>query len=311
VLIRNEINSSCAFYCTAGYARFSVWYSSSATPTYWNDGVDDKVGGGAVSTLRTYYEGMISTRLAVPSPLEMDLDIDYGDRGDTVSVSVHIVAVDTISCTSLRVRTCVVEDDIFQSGYGGGHYYDQVLRDYFCPTAPHHAGTPITISLGDTVIHTDEFVMDPTWDPGNCRVVAFVQNGVGVPPPEIEREVIQAVQAPVLTPPPAEVTDLTITLVQDDLRLEWSPVTADTGGGPITIDHYQVYRDTLGFFDPGSDPFLATADTVFTDTTGVVGDHGRQYYYAVTAVASEKESAFSTIVGEFDGHMANTGKLLK
>jgi hypothetical protein len=226
----------------------------------------------------------------------MSLGIDYGARGDTGTVHVKIVATDTIPYTSLRVRTCIVEDGLSYSGRN----YSQVLRGYFCPTAPAHAGTPITISEGDTVIHSDDFIMDPAWVAENCRVVAFVQNGVGVPPPEIERENIQAVQAPVVILPPAEVSNLTAVLAKDDLLLEWAPVTADAGGGPLVIDHYQIYRDTLGFFGPGSDPFITTTDTFFTDTTGVVGDLARHYYYAVTAVAPEGESGVSGEVGEFD-----------
>ena len=75
----------------------------------------------------------------------------------------------------------------------------------------------------------------------------------------------------------------------------------DEGGLPLTVDHYVVYRDTLvGFFGPGSDPFDTTADTFYTDDTGVVGDSGINYYYAVTAVLGAKESDFSGAVGEFD-----------
>jgi hypothetical protein len=262
------------------------------------DGIDDYIGAGSIAWTWGQYKGMISSRRAVSSPLEMDLEIDYGERGDTVAVAVHIAAVDTTPYTSLRVRTCVVEDDLYQSG----RTYDQILRDYFAPSAPHHAGTPITIAMGDTIVHTDEFVMDPGWDAGKCRVVAYVQNGVGVPPPEIEREAIQAVQAPLIKPLPAAVTGLTVTLMSDDLLLEWEPVTTDTEGGPIAIDHYQVYRDTLGFFGPGSDPFLTTTDTVLTDTTGVVGGLDRHYYYAVTAVAGSDESEISGEAGEFDRH---------
>jgi hypothetical protein len=192
-----------------------------------------------------------------------------------------------------------VEDDLYQSG----KYYDQMLRDYFAPTAPHHAGTPITISLGDTVTHSDEFVMDPGWDASKCRVVAFVQNGVGVPPPEIEREVIQAVQAPLIRPLPAAVTGLTATLMADDVQLDWGPVTTNTEGGPLAIDHYQIYRDTLGFFGPGSDPFLTITDTTITDTTGVVGDTAKHYYYAVTAVSGSDESEVTGEAGEFDRYL--------
>ena len=284
------------FYTTSGNGR-KVWYGVKYTPTFYGGGVDTIIGNqGGVNPCWAAYKNSITARRAIPSPLEMDLEIDYGARGDTGTVAVQIVATDTIPYTSLRVRTCIVEDGLSYMGKN----YNQMLRGYFCPTAPAHAGTPITISLGDTIVHSDEFVMDPGWDPENCRVVAFVQNGVGVPPPEIEREAIQAVQAPLIKPLPAAVTGLTVALMSDDLLLEWEPVTTDTEGGPMAIDYYQVYRDTLGFFGPGSDPFLTTTDTTLIDTTGVVGDLIRHYYYAVTAVAGEDESETSGEVGEFD-----------
>ena len=287
------------FYTTSGYGRF-VWYGGQYTPTFEGDGIDEIIGNqGGIAACWAAYKGSISARLPVSTPLEMSLEVNYGAHGDSGTVRVEIVATDTIPYTSLRVRTCIVEDGLSY----GGKAYNQMLRGYFCPTAPSHAGTPISISEGDTVIHTDEFVMDPSWVPENCRIVAFVQNGVGVPPPEIEREMIQAIQEPLVKQPPAEVAGLTATLMADDLLLEWEPVTTDTEGAPMTIDHYQIYRDTLGFFGPGSDPFLTTADTFCVDTTGVVGDPDVHYYYAVTAVAGADESDVSGEAGEFDRYL--------
>ena len=258
-------------------------------------------GAGTVAVTWAVYKSWIATRLPIESPLEMSMDVSYGARSDTGTVVVQIVATDTIPYTGLRVRTCIVEDGLSYSGKD----YNQILRAYFGPTSPYHLGTPITISEGDTIVHTDEFVLSGSWVPENCRVVAFVQNDAGVPPPQIEREAIQAVQEWVVKPMPAAVTGLNVTLMADDLLLEWEPVTTDTRGDPITIDHYQVYRDTLEFFGPGSDPFLTTTDTMLIDTTGVVGDLGTHYYYTVTAVAGADESEASAEVGEFDRYLSN------
>jgi hypothetical protein len=103
--------------------------------------------------------------------------------------------------------------------------------------------------------------------------------------------------------PPEEVDDLFITLMGSDLMLQWSPVNADTNGQPIAIDYYAVFRCSLDFFGPGSDPFMTTVDTFFVDDTGVVGDTTNQYYYCVTAVSGAKESDKSLVVGEFDCHI--------
>jgi hypothetical protein len=104
----------------------------------------------------------------------------------------------------------------------------------------------------------------------------------------------------VISPAPAAVADLTVTLSDDDLVLSWTPVDQDTQGGPLTVDHYLVYRDTLAFREPGSDPFQTTADTFWVDDTGVVGDTGTHYFYWITAVSGTKESTDSPGGGEID-----------
>jgi agmatine/peptidylarginine deiminase len=104
---------------------------------------------------------------------------------------------------------------------------------------------------------------------------------------------------------PVPVADLKIDLSGDDLALSWSPVTIDGYGNPITVDHYYIYRDTVGFFGPGSVPFDSTAATSYLDGSGVTGDIGTNYYYAVTAVSGTKESILSGICGEFDRAVEN------
>ena len=100
--------------------------------------------------------------------------------------------------------------------------------------------------------------------------------------------------------PPEVVDDLSITLMGPDLLLQWAPVNTDTNGLPITIDYYAVFRCSLDFFGPGSDPFMTTVDTFFVDDTGVKGSTEIQYFYSVKAVAGATESKFSDTVGEFD-----------
>ena len=102
---------------------------------------------------------------------------------------------------------------------------------------------------------------------------------------------------------PVPISDLTVTLSGEDLRLEWSAVTTDGFGGPIVVDRYCIYRDTMTYFDPGSEPFDSTVALFYVDGSGVVGDTGRNYYYAVTAVCGVKESGFSNLVGEFDRNL--------
>jgi hypothetical protein len=267
------------------------------TPTIWVDGIDSTWGSYSVSWWLTIFRGMVDARLPVPSPLELDLQVEYGARGDTGTAYVEIVATDTIPFTQLRWYLNIVEDDLTQ----GVRHYDQILRDYVLG----YNGTALTISEGDTVDVSKEFVMDPGWEEEKCRVVVFVQNGKLAPAGERKREVLQAIQGPLLQPVPGQVVDVTITKSSENLLLQWSPVVTDSNGNPIVVDLYRIFRDTVAFFDPGSNPFDSTPETLFMDTTGAVGDTLIHYYYGVTAVSGTKESGLSKGVGEFDRPLTN------
>jgi hypothetical protein len=304
-LIRNEITSGCSqTYNAKGRAKF-FWYPQTGdppahyTPTVWFDGVSDQTGVWTdISYTQSVYRDSVNSRRAIPSPIELSMDVDYGAHGDTGTVHVQVVATDTVPHAKLHVRIALVEDSLFQSG----DRYDQVLRDYL----PTYIGYLFsTISEGDTIEHSEDFVVDPDWDVNKMRVVAFVQNGKDTP---LEYEVLQALQEPipVFVPVPQKVTGLTVALVESDLMLNWAPVEADTSGNPITVDNYQVYRDTIDSL-PAPEIVRTTSDTFFVDDSGVVGDTGTQYYYAVTAVLGSKESDYSAAAGEFDRYVA-TGK---
>ena len=106
-------------------------------------------------------------------------------------------------------------------------------------------------------------------------------------------------------PPPAGIGDLTVSVAAEDLVLMWPPVTVDTSGAPLAVDLYRIYRDTVAGFEPGSAPFDSTLDTSYVDTSGVVGETGTQYFYAVTAVDGGRESVPSEQVGEFDREVSS------
>jgi len=254
-------------------------------PTLWVGGRDEQTSAdGDVIRQWGAYKDMVSARRAIPSPLVMDLSVQYGDRGDTARAVIEVIAEDSIAFNDLHLRLAVLE-----SGLNYKDPYNQVLRDYF----PDIDGIYFTIALGDTFTHVQDFIWDEVWLPSGGRVAAFVQD-------DENRDVLQAVQAPLLAPVPGRPEDLTITLSGSDVRLDWSPVFADTAGSPLTVDHYHVYRDTVAGFDPFPDPLAMTGETFFVDDSGVVGDPGRQHFYRVTAVAGTKESTCSAGVGEFD-----------
>jgi hypothetical protein len=266
-------------------------------PTVWFDGVEEVTDtpfffdfDDAVDSTRTLYREKIEARRALDAPLTIGLAVDFSAKGDSGAVQIEVIAVDTIAFQGLTLRLAVIE-----SGVSSGMMTkDQALRDYL----PDVAGIPLTIAQGDTFTHQQPFVIQAGWQADDCRLVAFVQD-------DTTREVLQAVQAPVITPAPAAVSDLIVTLSGDDLLLDWTPVNQDTQGHPLTVDHYLVYRDTLAFRDPGAGPFQTAADTFLVDDTGAVGDLDRHYFYWVTAVSGTKESADSPGGGEFDRQLVS------
>jgi hypothetical protein len=157
-------------------------------PTVWFNGIDEQTGIWAdISYTQSVYTSKISAIQPLPSPLVMDLQVKYGDRADTGTVHVEVVATEQILYTDLHLRLALIESDIQY----GGKVYNQVLRDYL----PHQDGLFLTIAQGDTFTHSEEFVIQPGWDAASCDIVAFVQN-------DTERMVLQSVQSRVFIPTP-------------------------------------------------------------------------------------------------------------
>jgi hypothetical protein len=106
--------------------------------------------------------------------------------------------------------------------------------------------------------------------------------------------------------PPEGIDDLAVSLTpQGDLLLAWSAVTQDTTGAPETLDHYEVYRDTDAYLDPGGGLTpLATVPagtTSYTDQTSGAGQPGLDHFYCVIAVdQADNRSTVSNRVGEID-----------
>jgi hypothetical protein len=255
------------------------------SPTLWVDGRDQRTSADA-DVIRQWgdYKNMISARRAIPSPLVMDLTVSYGDRGDTASANIQVIAEDSLAFNDLHLRLAVTESGLLYKGA-----FHQVLRDY----VPDISGTYFTLAQGDTFTHIQDFIWDEMWITANCRLVSFVQD-------DENGNVLQAVQTPMAPPQPEQPGGLAVTLAGADLRLDWAAVLSDTSGIPLSIDHYQVYRNTSVPFDPAADPLITTTELFFLDDSGVVGDPGEQFFYWVTAVAGLKESEPSGGVGEFD-----------
>lgn len=108
--------------------------------------------------------------------------------------------------------------------------------------------------------------------------------------------------------PPTRITDLTATLVDSCIALQWTAVSTDTTGKSDPVPFYFVYRDTIaGFFPEPSDSIAVETTTVYLDCA-VVGDASVNYYYSVRAVDyGYNLSSASNQVGEFDKSLTEKG----
>ncbi len=88
----------------------------------------------------------------------------------------------------------------------------------------------------------------------------------------------------IYTPPgdPRAIDDLTIEIDNTDVLLDWTAITEDVNGNPITVSYYNIYR---GMEADGSDAVIidTTTNDSYTDT-GAASDSTR-YFYNVRAVA--------------------------
>jgi len=189
VVIRNHVGGQ--FYRQEASARFIYFpqtYASGQgyahwTPTVWFAGMDEITGAWTnVYTTWNAYSEKITNWLYVPTPLTIDVDVNYVPRTASGTVQVEVTAESFVGFDDLHLRIALTESDIIYSS----SRFDQILRDYL----PDHNGIAFTIAEGETFVHSEEFVIDSQWDPTECDVVVFVQN-------DAERMVVQCAQAPV------------------------------------------------------------------------------------------------------------------
>jgi hypothetical protein len=96
------------------------------------------------------------------------------------------------------------------------------------------------------------------------------------------------------------VPQVSISVNGNDALLAWPPVTEDTSGAPLAVDHYEVWRAAQPDFVPGGDGSLLLATPVTPGWTVVNAcSDSSSSYYIVRAVEGDRVSENSNRVGEF------------
>ena len=201
VVVRNHVGGQ--FYKQEASGRFFYYPETQSSsgqwahwmPTVWFAGMDEITGAWTnVYTTWNAYNEKITNWLYVPTPLVIDIDVDYVPQTASGTVRVEVFAESVVGFDDLHLRIVLTESDISHSQ----KIYEQVVRDYL----PDHSGVAFTIAAGETFVHSEEYVIDSSWDPTECDIVVYVQN-------DAERMVIQCAQAPVpaQTPVAGEIAD--------------------------------------------------------------------------------------------------------
>jgi len=161
-------------------ARWS-YYGVSGTPIIQVDGSNQEVGGVSMpGTMYPIYRRWITQRLAVSSPLTIDLTCTYDTVANTGSVNASITNTSTGSVSG-TLQFAIVENNIPYSWYGLTTV-EHVCRDML----PDANGEAVTIPAGGNIVKSRNFTIDPSWNEQNCKIVAFVQGST--------REIYQAAE---------------------------------------------------------------------------------------------------------------------
>jgi hypothetical protein len=126
-----------------------------------------------------YWEGVVSQRTAVSSPLTITLNGTYNPGNRTGTVSAHIVNTST-GTVSGTLQFVVTESGINYSAPNGERIFNNTMRKML----PNASGQSISIPVSGTLDTSRAFTLGSGWVSDSCCIVVFVQTG--------SREIAQA-----------------------------------------------------------------------------------------------------------------------
>jgi hypothetical protein len=142
----------------------------SGTPTTWFDGTISEVGGLSSGTMYPFFRHHATTRLAVDSPLEIELACTYDTTTNQGTIDATVTNT-TASAVSGNMHFVVVEDAIPYNWGGGMTELNQVMRDML----PDAAGEAVTVPASGNIIRSRNFTINASWNEMNCKIVVFLQ----------------------------------------------------------------------------------------------------------------------------------------
>lgn len=169
VVIGYHSSASDPFYTGTAAARKS-YYGVSGYPTVILDGSYRVVGGLHTGTMYPTYRQYFDSRSTVPSPLEIDLAVDYDSVSRNGNLSIVVRNPGSSACSG-QLHTALIESHIYYPWQGMDS-----LQDVERTMLPDASGEGISVPAQDSVVRTRDFTIASNWVARNCEFVVFVQN---------------------------------------------------------------------------------------------------------------------------------------
>lgn len=191
------------------------WYHVISHPYAFFDALNPVIGATDCLTATATYRARVEARMTETGGVSpIDIHGEFAEVGDEYIVMADYTLVDNVPLDYLQATLLLYEDDVFFCcGPGGNNIWDGVVRTFY--------DAPITLStVGEPVQVAISFVLDPSWNRANLRIVALVQDVVS-------REIYQGHR---VTEPSAAVGDPA--MAGRDVRLL---ITPNPTRGPVSM----------------------------------------------------------------------------
>lgn len=146
----------------------NTYYAITGFPTAFFDGGSAVVGGNATQSMYSTYLPKYNARIAVPSPITIDMSFSHVGSEYTVNVTVEKMDA---TPTNMVLHVALTESNIQQNWQNQTHL--NFVERTMVPSAN---GSPLSFASGDVQQFTLNFTMNSSWVPENCELIAFVQN---------------------------------------------------------------------------------------------------------------------------------------
>jgi hypothetical protein len=157
------------FYLEEAYQRMLYYpppyYGYYTPPWLWCDG--DKHGGYEY----WLWESFILTRMSEPAPVTISMWGDYTPATGAGTIYAQF-RNDSSSTINGRVILVITEDSIYYEAPNDVDWHNHVPKDYL----PDHNGQVVSIQAGDSVIVSQAFTIEPSWNVNQCKILTWIQD---------------------------------------------------------------------------------------------------------------------------------------